>query len=490
MVQVPQSLEHRRTKGYVTPAVVAEFMIENSQVRKDAKIIDPAAGDGAFVQALAGRGYRKVWGIELEEERATRLRESLSAYSGLSLIAGDALNPATLGSWSMGTFDVAIGNPPFSHQRSKIDDERILANYELGRPKQAVEILFLERFIQLVRPSGLVRIILPMNVFSNTTLQYVRDYILANLWVEAVVSLPRHTFGGTSAKTAILFGQKRGKDWNKRADLWHQKRVKLVSIPDQASLCELTKIPIARPEGGMQVSISEIQDRMDPDYHFAGTRVSNLIDGSKAPFEPLSELADIRTGFVKYGEKTSLIYSTVPKKSPDKDKYIRLLKAKNLSTYGFRFGQDDFFIRTDEELFRPWACVDVGEVMVVRVGAGCVGRAVCVIDDRYKGQADDWMLIVTPKRLNPSFLAFYLNSSIGKAFVQKEAQGTGTLSISKGKLQKVMVPIIPASEQDEFASDVRNMYEAQRLGRPEKAKSIFASLESKLQKLVFKQSKV
>lgn len=487
MVQIPQSLDHDPIKKYFTPATVAEFMIENSQVRKDAKIIDPAAGDGAFVQALAGRGYRKVWGIELKEDRAAILRERLSAYSGLSLLAGDALNPATLGSWAMGTFDVAIGNPPFSHQRSKIDDEKILANYELGRPKQAIEILFLERFIQLVRPSGLVRIILPMNVFSSTTLQYVRDYILENLWVEAVVGLPRHTFGGTSAKTAILFGQKRGKDWNKRADLWHQKRVKLAIIPDQASLVELTKIPITSSEGGMQVSLTDIQNRMDPDYHFAGTRVSDLIDGSKVPFEPLSELADIRTGFVKYGEKTSLVHSSIPKTSPDKDKYIRLLKAKNLSPHGFRFGQDDFFIRTDEELFRPWACVEVGEVMVVRVGAGCVGRAVCVIDDQYKGQADDWILIVTPKRVDPSFLAFYLNSSIGRAFVQKEAQGTGTVSISKGKLQKVVVPIIPASEQDEFASEVRSMYEAQRLGRPEEAKSIFASLESKLQGLVLKQ---
>ncbi len=487
MAQRLEVVDQDHRKGYFTPAGVVEFMIENSEVRKDARIIDPAAGDGAFIQTLVKRGYRKVWAIELQDERLAQIRERLMAYSGLSLLAGDALNLATLGSWAIGTFDVAIGNPPFSYQRSRIDDKSILANYELGRPKQAVEILFLERFIQLVRPSGLVRIILPMSVFSNTTLQYVRDYIMENLWVEAVVGLPRHTFGGTSAKTAILFGQKRGRDWNTRADLWHQKRVRLASIPDVKSLTDLAALSIDKPNGGMQVSMAEIQRRMDPDYHFAGARISEMLDGSKVSFEPLSELADIRTGFVKYGEKTRLIYSSVPKRGPDKDKYTRLLKAKNLSIYGFRFGEDDFFIRTDEEVFRTWACVEVGEVMVVRVGAGCVGRATCVIDDRYKGQADDWMLIVRPESLNPSFLAFYLNSSIGKAFVQKEAQGTGTVSISKGKLQKVLVPIIADSEQDEFASEVRKMYEAQRLGRPDKAKSIFDSLERKLQNLVLRR---
>ena len=118
MTEVTRTDEDNRTKGYFTPAAVAEFMIKNSEVRKDARIIDPAAGDGGFVRSLVGRGYRKVWAIEVEQDRAARLRESLRVYDGFSLLVGDALNPATLGSWTMGTFDVAIGNPPFSFQRS------------------------------------------------------------------------------------------------------------------------------------------------------------------------------------------------------------------------------------------------------------------------------------------------------------------------------------------------------------------------------------
>ncbi|RLC46165.1 MAG: hypothetical protein DRH70_06050 [Candidatus Coatesbacteria bacterium] len=487
MTDALEPVELDRTEGYFTPSTVAEFMISNSEVRKDARIIDPAAGDGTFIQTLLRRGYRRVWGIEVIEARAAELRERMKAYNGLSILSGDALDLATLGSWSVGTFDVAIGNPPFSYRRSRVSDERILANFELGRPNQAIEILFLERFVQLVRPSGLIRIILPMNIFANTTLQYVRDFILENLWIEAVVALPRHTFGGTSAKTAILFGQKRGKSWGVRGDLWNQKRVKLVSVPDVKSLPELAKMTIDKTDEGLLASMTEIQTRMDPDYHFARAETSRILESSKVPFAPLGELADVHTGFFKYGDTGHLVHSSVPRKKPERDKYIRLLKAKNLSIYGFRFGVDDFFIRKDEELFRPWACVNVGDVMVVRVGAGCVGRATCVIDERYKGQADDWMLIVEHKRVNPAYLAFYLNSSIGRTFVMREAQGTGTLSISKGKLLKVQVPMLLENEQSEFEAQVKKMYDAHRLGKLDKAKSIFASLEKRLKLLVFKQ---
>ncbi|MBN1592975.1 MAG: N-6 DNA methylase [Candidatus Coatesbacteria bacterium] len=484
MTDVLDTAGRTRTKEYITPAPVVEFMIRNSEVRKDARIIDPAAGDGAFVHKLIGEGYRKVWGIEVEQDRADQLRQRLMAYDGFCLLVGDALNPVTLGSWAMGSFDVAIGNPPFSYQKAKISQDEILVNYELGRPKQSIEILFLERFVQMVRPCGLVRIILPMNIFANTALQYVRDFILENLWVEAVIGLPRHTFGGTAAKTAILFGQKRGRDWDTRSDFLNQKRVKLASIRDIKTLSELKTLSIQSAEGGMLVSMADIKNRMDPDYHFAGIELKGAVTESEVEFKPLGELAEIRTGFVKYGEKRKLIHDTLPKTKRLQSKYIRLIKAKNLSIHGFRFGQDDFFIRTDEEIFRSWACLEVGEVLVVRVGAGCVGRAVCVIDEKYRGQADDWMLIVRAKAINPSFLAFYLNSTIGKAFVQKEAQGTGTVSISKGKLQKVLVPVLDESVQREFELEVKSMYDKQFQGKTDKAKAIFNSLDKKLHGLI------
>lgn len=85
-------------------------------------------------------------------------------------------------------------------------DDRI-AEYAQGMP---IEVLFLERFIQLAKPNGWIAIIVPDGILSNANLDYVRKFIAAKTKVEAIISLPRDTFKntGTNAKTSILFLKK------------------------------------------------------------------------------------------------------------------------------------------------------------------------------------------------------------------------------------------------------------------------------------------
>src|SRR3989344_81964 len=82
-----------------------------------------------------------------------------------------------------------------------------------------IEILFLERFIQLAKPDGWIGIIIPDGILTNSNSHYVRDFISTKAKVEAIISLPRDAFKnvGTSAKTSILFLRKY-KDQEKKQD--------------------------------------------------------------------------------------------------------------------------------------------------------------------------------------------------------------------------------------------------------------------------------
>jgi type I restriction-modification system DNA methylase subunit len=73
-----------------------------------------------------------------------------------------------------------------------------------------IEVLFLERFIQLAKPNGWIAIIVPDGILSNSNLDYVRKFIASKTKVEAIISMPRDTFKGTgtNAKTSILFLKK------------------------------------------------------------------------------------------------------------------------------------------------------------------------------------------------------------------------------------------------------------------------------------------
>lgn len=76
--------------------------------------------------------------------------------------------------------------------------------------KIKTEILFIERCLSLLKPSGRLGIVLPEGVFNNPSLAYVREFCEDRAFIRAVVSLPQETFfsSGASVKASLLFMQK------------------------------------------------------------------------------------------------------------------------------------------------------------------------------------------------------------------------------------------------------------------------------------------
>jgi type I restriction enzyme M protein len=107
-------------------------------------------------------------------------------------------------------FDIILTNPPFG---SKVTDQDILVNYKLGsnRKSQLTEVLFLERCIKLLKPTGRMGIVMPDGILTNVSLKYVRDFLRENASIEAVVSLPFATFVpyGSGVKASLLFLKKK-----------------------------------------------------------------------------------------------------------------------------------------------------------------------------------------------------------------------------------------------------------------------------------------
>lgn len=78
------------------------------------------------------------------------------------------------------------------------------------RNKTKTEILFIERCLALLKPSGRLGIVLPEGIFNNPSLAYVREFCENRAFIRAVVSLPQETFfsSGASVKASLLFMQK------------------------------------------------------------------------------------------------------------------------------------------------------------------------------------------------------------------------------------------------------------------------------------------
>lgn len=110
--------------------------------------------------------------------------------------------------------DLEIAKNSVRNYQVSLEDAMTMSH---GMP---IEILFLERFIQLAKPEGWIAIIIPDGILTNSNSHYVREFISKKVRVEAIVSLPRDAFKnvGTSAKTSILFLQKY-KDQGEKRDL-------------------------------------------------------------------------------------------------------------------------------------------------------------------------------------------------------------------------------------------------------------------------------
>ena len=113
-------------------------------------------------------------------------------------------------------FDVILTNPPFA---GEMKDRKMLTHYELAKPalkrakdkapKEERDVLFLERVLKMLRPGGRAAIILPQGKFNNSSLAFIREWILKKARLLAVVGLHPNTFKPhTGTKTSVLFFQK------------------------------------------------------------------------------------------------------------------------------------------------------------------------------------------------------------------------------------------------------------------------------------------
>ena len=231
-----KKVRKRHLSQFFTPEVVVDFMFDFVDFEPHWKVIDPACGDGVFMKEALRRGGCAVVGIDIDPDVVGETRENLKDYQGkFHVFNQDGLKEIeTDNGYLKGQYDLVIGNPPFSSSKYRVTDRDILKNYDLARiedkdnsmvlpglegeitpyksrPSQVIEVLFLERFVQFAKPDGMIAIILPEGVLANRSLKYVREWIILEHIVHAIVSLPGETFKntGTTAKTNILFIEKR-----------------------------------------------------------------------------------------------------------------------------------------------------------------------------------------------------------------------------------------------------------------------------------------
>jgi len=244
---------------FFTPRNVVKMMVDILDPDYEDLIIDPACGSGGFLiealryvwRKLDAEGEKYQWNSEnLKEEKMefalNRIRgidkdyflaKVAKAYMAIvgdgksGIFCEDSLeNPENWDSKTrekihLGEFSVLLTNPPFG-SKIPVRGEEKLKQYELGhkwklnkqtgkwekgklKDKEAPQILFIERCLQLLKDGGRMAIVLPDGIYGNNQLGYIRQWLLERVRIVAIIDVPTETFmPNTPTKTTIMILQK------------------------------------------------------------------------------------------------------------------------------------------------------------------------------------------------------------------------------------------------------------------------------------------
>jgi type I restriction enzyme M protein len=259
---------------YFTPREIVQYCVEMLNPTADDRTLDPACGSGGFLlyamdhvrhaaeklfedetarfRHWHGYARERLFGIEINDEisRVAKMNMMLHHDGHTNIVGFDALEKLARikeenTEVKADSFDLILTNPPFGAIVKEAEKGKAyMEGWELlkyvskgaggdqvavggagdfkagkkiikSRTSIKTEILFCERVWHFLKPAtGRAAMVLPEGILTNSSLQGVRDWLLARFQVLAVVSLPQEAFqhAGAEVKASVVFVRKRAND--------------------------------------------------------------------------------------------------------------------------------------------------------------------------------------------------------------------------------------------------------------------------------------
>jgi type I restriction enzyme M protein len=204
---------------YYTPQEVSELLARITVVGKTSvnKVYDPACGSGSlllkFAKVLGKENVRQgFYGqeINLTTYNLARINMFLHDinFEQFNLAHGDTLtDPAH---WDFEPFEAIVSNPPYSIRWEGdanpllINDERFAPAGVLA-PKAKADLAFTMHMLSWLAVNGTAAIVqFPGVLYRGGAERKIRQYLVENNYVDAVIQLPPDLFFGTTIATCII----------------------------------------------------------------------------------------------------------------------------------------------------------------------------------------------------------------------------------------------------------------------------------------------
>ncbi|WP_425056275.1 type I restriction-modification system subunit M [Pseudomonas abyssi] len=209
---------------FYTPSEVVQLLVSLLQPHAGMRIYDPTAGSGGMLvqtrNYLATHGENaanlSLYGQEmnLNTWAICKMNMFLHGVYSADIRKGDTLRePQHTEHGALMTFDRVIANPPFSLAKWGKDeaDNDPYGRFPYGTPpKDAGDLAFVQHMIASLNADGMMGVVMPHGVlFRGASEKAIRQGILQDDLLEAVIGLPSGLFYGTGIPACLLIINKR-----------------------------------------------------------------------------------------------------------------------------------------------------------------------------------------------------------------------------------------------------------------------------------------
>jgi type I restriction enzyme M protein len=215
---------------FFTPKEVSQLLAKLVAPKEGARIFDPTCGSASLLIQVAEEVKDKdgnpsndfaIYGQESNGDTwaLSKMNCFLHGMDAARIEWCDTLNnPQLVEANGLMKFDVVVANPPFSLDKwghEKAESDRYKRYLRGIPPKSKGDYAFILHMIETTLPTGRVGVIVPHGVlFRGGSEGKIRQVLIDDNYLEAVVGLPTNLFFGTGIPAAILIFNKAKKNEN------------------------------------------------------------------------------------------------------------------------------------------------------------------------------------------------------------------------------------------------------------------------------------
>lgn len=438
---------------------INQLILKIATIKDDDTILDPTSGSvGAWTQILKNNPDQSIILQEINSESAqlAYLNSKLLKAENCKVYNADVLdNPEYIESDHLKLFDKVITFPPISMKTNvKAIEQNSYNRFRFGKiPVSRADYAFISNAIASLNEKGKAVILVADGpLFQSSMVAKIRQNLVDNDLIEAVISLPDKLLLGTTIptnllvinkdkmnfKNKILFIDGNQKDWyvrnrltncltddaiNKIFDIYNNK------IEEEG----ISKV-ITNSE--YQGSLSVKKYVLPSSVEIAGTSYHvnrNNLDSQETI--KLGDLVEITRGYnvSRKNEDTNGEFLSI-KVTDISDNHK--IAVDNLTKINIPTKPDRYLVMNNDVLLST---------------RGTLGK-VAYVDNASSNMAANANMVIlraTTDKINMKWLMLYLASPMGQFLISEIASGTTISTLSPRELKEIKVPVISKETQDQ-----------------------------------------